>query len=427
MPREESQTGKPAISIRASRGAETDRMSFYSTTYSTAYQGGTGGNFEPGTTRSTRTGYSTCLRPYVPYSRDLDHIDHATVDTRDNYISMTQREITDPTYAGKDAAARALPDTVHLVHSGFSRYVNITNPVYDKGPSHPPPPLERSVYGPDEPKEVDLANVSMGYLEGSGWVHNTNIDPVTNMDPLAVAPVDSDLNLRVGAKIHGTGYDHSRDLNTTHKVVFREPAVSTGAEPMPTLVSKEPHSNAYVKSEHYSPLKIPLSQKVYTEARDIPPRSLSRTKRSDPTEFLNLTHPNPNTSHTHDTYTTPKEIVPFDRIKDAVFGKQEVSGYVDNEETYIPSFASKDHAKRTSTEYGTRYADPADVRPKGRPMAKVDFQDDAFTRTTVLQKWNQVPDPKMTIHDAHPTVARTIQSRDPMYLDTTYDHKRLST
>ncbi|KAL3884068.1 hypothetical protein ACJMK2_030290 [Sinanodonta woodiana] len=437
--------------INASHGPDTNMMKFYITTNSTTY-GKHWENFRPRPGRHTGTGYSSNFRPAVYYNKRLDDQDNPVLSDicSRNYHSVT--ELHFQPYK-ENRGNEPLPFNVHQVGSGFVRQKPITFPteaevqgvfINTRAASAPadilpkakpllhklrpkdPVELENAGYGPrymhSETKEkfkglpserMDVSMMTVGPNEDSGFTHAYNDEPITFHPG---SPYKNDM----------PGWATQRPTGVSlMKTDFRQSHYPHGHEPLPNLASGSDRGSGFVR-EKSKPLYVHrVMGDAYDKASDIPDHRLQRTKKSDPTEYLNMHHPNNYSSINMDTFLGKQQPdrSESDRLDRTSVGNKELSGYSENNDRFV---ATADDPRRFITHYMTRFTDST---PQGRERdghchgGVQDQKPDGFTKSTSVHSNGPDFNSTDTIRRLHPYVARSIKVRDVFFDDHTHDSK----
>eukprot|EP00105_Crassostrea_gigas_P022711 XP_011442325.1 PREDICTED: protein phosphatase 1 regulatory subunit 32 isoform X1 [Crassostrea gigas] len=447
--------GSRNVHIMASQGPDINMMKFYNTTNSTTY-GRYYDKFKPRPGRHTGTGYLSNFRPAVYYSQRLDEVDNPVLSKicAKNYHSVT--ELHYQPYK-ENSGTEPLPGNVHQKGSGFVRQKPITNPTIREvngvfidtraatAPSDilpkskprlhtlrakDPVELENGGYGPkymlsetkhqfvgeqpDRKIHVDLTNKTVGPHEESGFTHAYNVEPITYI------PGSPHKNERPG---WATGRPTGISIMKTD---FLRSEYSKGNEPFPVLSHGSERGTGFTH-EKAKPLYVNrVMGDAYDKAENIPSLRLERTKKVDPTEYLNMQNPNNHSSITMKMYQGQQRPTPTeaDRLNTTAVGSQELSGYSENNDRFV---AQPDDYKRFTTHYLTRFGqDPTPVGRdrEGHTRGAVQTQKpDGFTKSTAVHSHGPDVQSTATLRRLEPYVSRSIKARDVFFDDHTHDMK----
>ncbi|KAJ8314512.1 hypothetical protein KUTeg_006662 [Tegillarca granosa] len=286
--------------IKASNGPDINMMKFYTTTNSTTY-GRYYENFKPRTGRHTGTGYLSNFRPAVYYSKRLDDVDNPVLS---NICAQNYHTITELHYQPyqENAGNEPLPNNVYQVKGVFidTRASSAPADVLPKSKprlhtlrSKDPVELENSGYGPKymvsetqerfkghQPDRMDVSTKVVGPMEETGFTHAYNVEPVTfypNNPHLADKP----------------GWYTNRPTGVSiMKTHFLPSEYPHGDEKLPNLAAGSERGTGFTR-EKAKPLYVNrVMADAYDRAGDIPDLRLNRTKKNDPTEYLNMQNPN---------------------------------------------------------------------------------------------------------------------------------------
>lgn len=444
--------GSRNVHIKASQGPDINMMKFYITQNSTTY-GRYHEKFKPRNGRHTGTGYLSNFRPAVYYNQRLDQADNPTLANicSKNYHTVTELEFQ----PYKDNSGREpLPGNVHQVGSGFVRQKPITfptdanvkgvfidtrassapanvlpkaKPLLHKIRAKDPVELENEGYGPkymvsetyqrfkgDQPDRMDVSNKTVGDPEGTGYTHAYNVEPITYI------PADPHKNDR-------PAWQTGRPIGPSiMKTDFLRSEYPHGKEPLPNLAVGSERGTGFTR-EKAKPLYVHRNPNdAYDRADDIPDLRLNRTRKSDPADYLNMTHPNNHSSITKDIFRGQQRPSKneADRLERTDAGRQELSGYSENNDRFV---AVNDDYKRFTTHYMTRFGpDPTPVGKdrEGHTRGEVQHQKpDGFTKSTSVHSYGQDIDATGTLKRLEPYVARSIKARDVFFDDHTHDAK----
>lgn len=446
--------GVPDKHILASQGGDSDLMKFYCTTNNTTY-GRKWTSFEPRKGKHTGTGYSSNFRPVLSYKPRLDEIDNPAVGRLlvDNYDSVTNKSFR--RYKAPNGT-EAFPSDTFQNGSGYVREKAVTVPtkpdVYKNfidtrlasAPAdimprgHPylhkiapkdPVELENQGYGPGfmsteyktryrgdkpnsstQPGDVDLKS------DGSGFVHNQNIEPITfNPDKAHEGSVPGWMTNRpTGVSIATTAY--------------RPTAYPKGNEPLPHIAVPSDHASGFTNSLKPKPEFVSKNPAdAYISAGSIPADRLEKTRKQDPCEYLNMTNPNNKSSVNAGMYRGLQNEPANEaaRIGNVKVGDKEPTGFISNGDRYV---YTADNPARFITHNQTRYLDrtPVGLDREGHVWGNVQRQlPDGFTRSTETHH-NANGSPINTNHQLlhlEPYVGKSLKAHDQFFDDHTYDRK----
>ncbi|XP_052807278.1 protein phosphatase 1 regulatory subunit 32-like isoform X2 [Mya arenaria] len=444
-------TGTRTAHIQSSHGPDTNMMKFYvtqnSTTYGKHYE-----NFKPRPGRHSGTGYLANFRPGVYYNSRLDHQDNPTLA---RICAKNYRSVTSIDFQGfkENRGNEPLPFNCHQVGSGFVRQKPLTTPLEKEArgvfidtraasaPAHimpkakpllhsiqakDPVELENSGYGPKymmsetkqrylgaQPDRMDTSGKTVGPKEFSGYVHAYNEEPITFI------PGNPHKNDRPGwATMRPTG-------TSIMKTGFLPSQYPRGDEPFQTVSHGSDRGSGFVR-ETSKPMYVHrVMGDAYDKAGNIPDLRLNRTQKNDPTEFLNMQHPNNYSSITMDTYKgqqRPSQ-TECDRLGRTASGNKELSGYSENNDRFV---AVDDNPNRFITHYMTRFMDRTEQGKDREGHCRGGLQDqkpDGFTKSTAVHSYGPELDTTHTIRRLEPYVSRSIKARDVFYDDHTHDAK----
>ncbi|KAL5010449.1 hypothetical protein ScPMuIL_012754 [Solemya velum] len=444
-------TGSRTAHVNSSYGADTNHMKFYVTSNSTTY-GKHWENFTPRPGRHTGTGYLSNFRPGVYYSKKLDERDNPTMSNicDKNYHSMT--ELHFQPYQGS-RGNESLPFNVHQVGSGFIRQKPITtptnkevrqvfidtraasapaailpraNPLLHKLQGKDPVEMENCGYGPkymlSETKQrfrglpserMDISHKTLGPKEETGFTHAFNVEPVT------FKPNDPHKNERPGWWTH-------RPIGVSvMKTSFLQSRYPHGAEQVSNLAPGSDRETGFTREKARPMYVHRVMGDAYDKAENIPDLRLERTKKSDPTEHLNMQNPHNYTSIMMDTFKGTQR--PFasesDRLARTHVGSQELSGYSENNDRFV---GTSDNPRRFITHYDTRFQDVTDFGKDREGHCRGGLQrqkPDGFTKSTAVHSYGNDLNTTATLRCLEPYVSRSIKARDVFFDDHTHDHK----
>ncbi|XP_060065144.1 protein phosphatase 1 regulatory subunit 32-like [Ylistrum balloti] len=445
-------TGTRTLHMKESHGSDINMMKFYNTTNSTSY-GRYWEAFKPRPGRHTGTGYLSNFRPAVYYSKKLDDVDNPVLSDicSRNYHSLT--ELHFQPYK-ENSGKEALPANVHQVGSGFVRQKPVTTPIekevngvfidtraataptnilpksvplLHKLRSKDPVELENCGYGPkymlsetkqrfvgDQPDRMDVSTKTTGPKEESGFTHAYNVEPITFI------PGSSHQN-------DNPGWDTVRPTGSSiMKTHFLRSEYPHGDEVLPRLAVGSERGTGFTR-EKAKPLYVQrVMGDAYDKAGNIPNLRLERTKKADPTEYLNMQNPNNYSSITMKTFQGKQrpDNTEADRLDNTSTGKQELSGYSENNDRFV---ATADEPRRFITHYLTRFGpdpNPQGIDRAGHTRGGVQQQKpDGFTKSTAVHAYGNDLDTTATLRRLEPYVARSIKARDVFYDDHLHDAK----
>lgn len=450
--------GTRTAHIQSSHGPDINMMKFYVTQNSTTY-GKHFEKFKPRPGRHSGTGYLSNFRPGVYYNNRLDQQDNPTLA---RICSQNYRSVTSLDFQGykEHKGNEPLPFNCHQVGSGFVRQKPLTTPlekevkgvfIDTRAASAPanilpkakpllhslrakdPVELENCGYGPrymlSETKQrylgaqpdrngvsyyhVDTSDKTVGPKEDSGFVHAYNDEPIT------FVPGNPHKNDRPGwATMRPTG-------TSIMMTSFQPSTYPRGDEPFSTISHGSDRGSGFVH-EKSKPLYVHrVMGDAYDKAGDIPQLRLDRTQKTDPTEYMNMQHPNNYSSIVMDTYKgqqRPTE-TECDRLGRTGTGYKELSGYSENNDRFV---ATDDNPGRFITHYMTRFRDRTEVGLNREGHCRGGVQDqkpDGFTKSTSVHSYGPEIQSTETLKRLHPYVARSIKSRDVFFDDHKYDGK----
>lgn len=421
-------------------------MKFYVTSNSTTY-GKNWENFKPKQGKHSGTGYQSNFRPGVYYNKKVDDLDNPVMGNilSKNYKTVTKLDFVPSTgNTGKEA----FPQSVHQTGSGFIRQKPVTTPYADevkstfidtralRGPndilpkhqpllhslrSRDPVELENSGYGPRYmrtetqerfkglPSERNMAGSLFGHKEESGFTHGKNIEPITFQAD------NSHRNDVPGA------YTNRPTGGSVMKRDFMPSQYAHGNEPF-TMISTNAERGTGFTREKAKPLYVHNKMEhAYDKAADIPGLRLERTRKADPTEYLNMKNPNNYSSIAQATFkgTQRPGQSEAERLCRTAVGKQEMSGYCENNDRYLHK---ADDRSRFSTHYNNQFGD---VTPQGASRAGYTQggtqrqQKDGFTKSTLIHSLSH----SANSQPLDPYVARSMKARDKFIGDRTHDAK----
>uniref|UniRef100_H3ACY0 Stabilizer of axonemal microtubules 4 n=1 Tax=Latimeria chalumnae TaxID=7897 RepID=H3ACY0_LATCH len=418
--------GTTSSCIKASHGADTNPLKFYSTTYATNY--GQEG-FVPRSCPHSGAGYKSNYHPAIYYTPSLDKLDNPIMGIllRDNYSSITKkhfvpyrvphgcepfprsahfsgtgfmrekaisfpdskvvksihyntRDYGGKTYPGLETKHRALlyklncKDTMEMENLGHGSTFMSTEYKTKYNPKIPDVPvlLQHKIVGPKE---------ESGFTEGS------------DLDPIIYYPLSP-----FRAALPGQCTDRPTGISTM-KVDYVANEVPHGDEFLPVVANRSERGTGFTKQ---------LADPIHTKVKK-------------PTSGLH--------SITHLNYTGLQRpaATQLDLLERVNIGEKEISGYAFNNGKYVFPAKDPEMADRYLTNTNLRFFDKT---PKGLDRA-------GWTRGGIQR---QVPDGfvlnnkglKMVdgelntlkiLRGLHPHVARTIKTQDRFYDDHTHDHK----
>lgn len=414
--------GVPDKHILASQGGDSDIMKFYCTTNATTY-GRKWANFETRKGKHTGTGYLSNFRPVLSYKPRLDEVDNPAVGRLlvDNYDSVTNKSFrrykapngTEPfpsdTFQAGSGYMREKAVSVPIKSEVYSNFIDTRmasapadilprgHPYLQKIAPKDPVELENHGYGPrfmsteyktrykgdkhdltTKPGDTDLKS------DGSGFVHNQNIEPITfNPDQAHEGSVPGWMTNRpTGVSIATTAY---RPI--TH---------AKGHEPLPHIAVPSEHGSGFT---------------VSTKAK---PDFVSR----EPGDAYNK-------STTADTYKglQNEPLSEAARIGNTKSGDKEPTGFIRNNDRYV---YSADNPARFITHNQTRYLDrtPIGLDREGHTWGNVQRQlPDGFTRSTDTHSYGPVANINGQLLTVNPYVGKSLKANDQFFDDHTYDRK----
>lgn len=408
--------GSRNVHIKASQGPDINMMKFYITQNSTTY-GRYHEKFKPRSGRHTGTGYLSNFRPAVYYNQRLDQTDNPTLADicSKNYHTVTELEFQP---YKENSGKEPLPGSVHQVGSGFVRQKPITFSTEADGPKYMVSETYQRFKG-DQPdrkcsQHVDVSMKTVGHPEGTGFTHAYNVEPITFI------PADPHKNDKPGWH---TGRPTGISIMKTD---FLRSEYPHGDEPLPNLAAGSDRGTGFTR-EKAKPLYVHRNPKdAYDRADDIPDLRLQRTKKTDPTDYLNMVHPNNYSSITKDVFRGQQRPSQneADRLERTGVGKQELSGYSENNDRFV---AVNDDYRRFTTHYMTRFGpDPTPYGKdrEGHTRGGIQQQKpDGFTKSTSVHSHGPDIQSTETLRRLEPYVSRSIKARDAFYDDHTHDAK----
>ncbi|XP_013385451.1 protein phosphatase 1 regulatory subunit 32 [Lingula anatina] len=445
--------GSCSAHIQASKGADSNIMKFYCTEHASNY-GKNWEKFRPRPSRHTGTGYLSNFRPGVYYSRRLDDVDNPAMARliAKNYHSVT--ELAFQPYKVSSSGKDPLPMSVYQAGSGFIRQKPITaptsravqsvcidtrmsnasadilpryKPLLHKIQSKDAVELENSGYGPGfmttetkerfkgQPSErMDTTMKTLGPNEETGFTHAYNVEPVTYHPG---SPYKGD---RPG---YITDRPTGRSIMKTH---FQPSEFLHGGEPLPTIPIGSERGTGFTAGTKARPVFVNrVMGDAYDKADDMPRAKLERTKKQDPTEYMNMTHPNNYTSLAKDTFLGQQrpDKTEADRLETTGVGFKELTGFSENNDRFVQT---SDNPRRFITHYATRFPDPTpeDKEREGHCRGGVHLQkSDGFTKSTAVHSYGPDINTTATLRSLHPYVGRSIRARDSYFDDHTHDLK----
>ncbi|XP_046574794.1 LOW QUALITY PROTEIN: protein phosphatase 1 regulatory subunit 32-like [Haliotis rubra] len=443
--------GSRNVHINKSHGPDTNMMKFYVTQNSTTY-GRFWDNYKPRQGRHTGTGYKSNFRPSVYYSQRLDEVDNPVMGRicGDNYITMTTKDFQP---YKENTGMEPLPQSTHHTGSGFVRQKPITNPtnrevqgvfVDTRAASAPadilprgkpllhklkpkdPVELENNGYGPksmvsetherfkgQQGNHLDPNQLTVGPQQDTGFTHSYSVEPVT-YQPMSAF------------KNEQPGYFTNRPTGiSVMKTSFLPTEYPRGKEPLPNLAAPSDHDSGFTR-ERAKPLYVHRRMgDAYDKAGDIPNMKLDKTLKRDPTEFINMHHPDNHSSVSMNVYRGLQNPPPSEagRLGRTATGQQEASGYSNNSDRFIQT---SDDPRRFLTHYMTRFTDitPMGMEREGHCRGGVQQQKpDGFTKSTSVHVNGADINTTDTLRRLEPYVSRSIKARDVFYDDHLHDAK----
>eukprot|EP00128_Syssomonas_multiformis_P006269 Colp12_sorted_trinity150504_noHs@29377 len=417
--------------IKNSRGPSINLSNFYSTVYSTSF-----GKDEPTTAfrpYERKSGFSTNLRAYVPYSKEVDIADNIDIGLHDQYLSTTSHDFTKP---HKATGKEQLPHSVSVVGSGFTQNRNNTHPTKNEvlgvhadtsGAAAGPPrhktyldslkqkdPIaaENGGHGPYHMVTEQSAKYKgekhqnpehyQGFKEGSGHTHARNADPIT-YQWRASEPKPSSLDRLYRAHVEPAQAEEP----TSYQKAFAKPAFHTDMSALPPVLDTgNAMTTAFTRHKNL-PAFAADPDKVFTRAEQLHHSTLARLRQKDPAEFFTVAADN-KASLTRNSYTADSGPTRMQRLAMHKASGLKNSGFVQNEKPLDPSQPGS-----YNTEYGTRYANPGPDRGQfGQFHGHTKVDPDAFSRSSTLQKFAAKPYNAGHVQSFHPSVRRVAIMQD---------------
>jgi len=439
--------GVPSRHVKASHGADTDLMKFYSTTNSTTY-GRSFSSFEPRPGRHTGTGYLSNFRPGVYYNVKKDFAGVGPL-MMDNYESVTKQAFLP---SNGPSGREPLPNQSYQVGSGFVRQKAVTiptnsqvrqvcmdtractapadyrpraKPYLQKIQSKDPVELENAGYGPGYMTTEHLQQFK-GYQpnksnpngfsakEGSGFTGNHNVEPVTFHPDYAFRnDVPGYMTYRpTGTSIQGTD--------------FRPYAFPKGDEPMPRIANRSVRDTAFTTGTKARPGFVHrVMGDAYDKAADIPGAKLEQMRKEDPTEYINTQKPNNHSSIATNIFQGQQRPSKSesDRLGNTSVGLKNSTGYSLNNDRFV---STSDNPARFITHYMTKFLDrnPKGLDREGHTWGGVmEHQPNGFTKSTAQHSMGDDINSTAALRRLEPYVGRSTLSRDPFFDDHTHNNK----
>ncbi|XP_062510540.1 stabilizer of axonemal microtubules 4-like [Corticium candelabrum] len=441
--------GPATAHILVSRGSEIGRLNFYSTNYSTSY--GQNG-FLPRTKKHHGTGYLTNFRPAVYYTRNVDEMDYPLMGQilSNEYGSLTQRDFRNCVGPqGKEP----VPQSVHMVQSGFVKDFPITRPTSFKvrevfvdtrekgvvGKKYAPylrviqpkDPIEKenAGHGPGymttensarflkEPNgKLDTSTKTVGRKEGSGFTHAINIEPITYRPPESFR--HSYPNYRpVGMSMMRQDYTPNKTMQ--------------GNEHLRSVSYRAQDETGYTTGNRAKPLFTPQSlDEGYSKQDDLPKMVQNKMKKNDPAEWVNATVPNNKFSLTQTTFRGKQRTSPTqaERLQCASLGPRELTGFSENHDRYIQQPPTQHDKGRFTTHHSNCFwnKNPQGAAREGHTEGKIlQHSTNGFTKSTAVHgtALGNEQDSTALLRSLNPYQAKSIKKRDPSFNDHTHDSK----
>ncbi|XP_046360732.2 protein phosphatase 1 regulatory subunit 32-like isoform X2 [Haliotis rufescens] len=402
--------GSRNIHINKSHGPDTNMMKFYVTQNSTTH-GRFWDNYKPRQGRHTGTGYKSNFRPAVYYSQRLDEVDNPVMGRicGNNYVSMTTKDFKP---YQENSGLEPLPRSAHQTDSGFVRQKPITNPTEREGPKSMMSETHERFKGL-RGNNMDLSQLTVGPQEETGFTHSYSVEPVTFQPGSAF-------------KNEQPGYFTGRPTGISiMKTSFLPTEYPRGKEPLPNLAAPSEHDSGFTR-ERAKPLYVHRRMgDAYDKAGDIPSMKLGQTLKRDPTEYINMQHPDNHSSVSMNVYRGQQNPAPSEagRLGRTATGQQEASGYSNNSDRFIQT---SDDPRRFITHYMTRFNDitPMGMEREGHCRGGVQHQKpDGFTKSTAVHGNGADINTTDTLRRLEPYVSRSIKARDVFFDDHLHDTK----
>lgn len=321
-------TGPGTCHIKKSQGPSLHVLHFYNTRYSSEF-GPNSADFQPRKGRHTGTGYSSNFRPQLYYSRSQDNLDNPAIGflLSNNYETITKQH-----YRGNAHPAIGIPNNVTgATGSGFVRERPLTIPCaleasgvfYDSRryggqslcgipPRHKPilhkiartdpSEEENHLRGPrymtsemkakflgDKTAPLNIHHKDVGALENSGFTDNQQIEPINFKEKRSYGWNDYGQGiLPPNSSVTGTSYSLWKD--------------DDGRKSLPQIQEKASKETGFIKQQ---PRQLYTSRKpsdAYLSLLNVPALLRERMRKNDPSEYLNMEHPNNKTSVTTSIY-----------------------------------------------------------------------------------------------------------------------------
>jgi len=430
--------------IQASNGADCNSKYFYATQYSTSHGRE---SFLPRVGKHTGTGYKSNFRPGLYYSRRLDEVDNPVLGEMlsTNYVSSHENQFKPnkgpsgkeelPQYAftKKSGFVRDIPKTLptamevkEAVHNPLTIQPTKCRSLLYQTTHKDPIDNENDFNGPSyfstenrmrylgKPSErMDTSNKTVGYKEGSGFIHAFNIEPIT---------------YRPNENFHGrfrSIYTNRPTTNSIMKSSFQTTEQPCNNMNTKLLSKRAERDTGYTREIKSVPAYAVHPLQAFTKLEDVQHSRQKYYKKNDPAEYFNMEHPKPYQTITESVFKGVQTNFPKSEGR-LLLGRKEDTGYTENNCKFIETAETAPLLDRFNTHYKLRFYDknPAVLCKDLNKATTMQQAQNGFTKSTCVQSFGKPRDRSEELHEMHPYVARSTRSRDP-YFSTT-DLKKIS-
>ena len=356
----------------------------------------------------------------------------------DNYSSSNTKHFQP--YQGSYGTDNFPNSHVHMIKSGFVRDVPRTLPLQQQvrtvcyDPRHATKaktcsflyhlqnkdPIERenNYYGPSfmstenhthfigEPSQrMDTSTKTVGRKEGSGFVHAYNNEPIT---------------YRPNECFDGAypGWCTWRPTSrSVMKKAFKPSQNSNGTESFKLLSKRAERDTGYTREIKPRPEYTVNPLAAYTKLSDVHSLTEQNVKKNDPAEYFNMFHATQHPSMTKSTFRglQRKETSLTENSRKVSIGKNEETGYTENNCKFVETPETHDSLKRFDTHYQLRFYDKNSKLNAASTKYVMGQSSNGFTKSTSVQKYGTSVDTMKQFRELHPYVARSNAVRDPYY------------
>lgn len=390
------------------------------------------------------TGYSSNEHGYIPYTKELDEHDGATINLDKTYESVTKGSYSQSDLVLK-SGKEALPNNVTVcAESGFNKGIVATLPiqahVYNTQRRKPEPPKQTttrsdfvapttlvptSSWATDGNVGAKLTQKDIGLKTETGFSSNRN-NSIRGMGTPAVSFTnheDQELNKMIGCKPSGKNPNAN---DTTYTRAYPLPSILTGKEPVPHLTLDQQNvakPTGFTRSVN-KPVFIGDQIKAHniTTADQLPLNQVNLMKQTAPAEFFNLTKGTQSSMYMASFVNKNQDRDGSCKIvnNQVHIGQKEPTGSVRNTEQPIDQNLRCSYATENKEQF---YDQNQNYRRGFKPHENIDLYHNAYTRSAVINKFKDPRSFRDEMSNRHRAQREAFQSRNPAYYEEPHRHK----